>query len=43
MIVAVGIKTRSIIKTRVPDPRLRKQLRKLATWGAGPFPPSTIP
>jgi hypothetical protein len=35
MIVAVGHKTRHIIKARVSDLRLRKQLRILAKWGAG--------
>jgi len=34
MIAIVGIKTRSIISARVPDPLVRKEVKKLATWGA---------
>ncbi|KAG0652352.1 Alkaline ceramidase YDC1 [Hyphodiscus hymeniophilus] len=34
MIVAVGIKTRTIIGRRVPDKAVRREVRKLATWGS---------
>ena len=34
MIVAVGLKTRSIIASRVPDRSVRREVRKLATWGS---------
>ena len=34
MIVAVGIKTRSIISHRVSDQAVRREVRKLATWGS---------
>jgi len=49
MIAIVGIKTRSIISARVSDKSVRREVKKLATWGAGifsllfPFPPSTAP
>ncbi|CZT10101.1 related to YPC1-Alkaline Ceramidase [Rhynchosporium agropyri] len=33
MIVAVGQKTRSIISSRVENPAVAKEVRKLATWG----------
>jgi len=34
MIAAVGHKTRSIISARVSDPIVRKDVKRLATWGA---------
>lgn len=34
MICFVGIKTRSIISARVSNPAVRKEVKKLATWGA---------
>jgi dihydroceramidase len=34
MIVAVGTKTRSIISHRVPDRAVRREVKKLATWGS---------
>jgi dihydroceramidase len=34
MICLVGIKTRSIIAARIPDPSVRKEVKRLATWGA---------
>jgi len=34
MIALVGIKTRSIISARVSDREVRKEVKKLATWGA---------
>jgi len=34
MICAVGIQTRSIIGARISDLVVRKDVRKLATWGA---------
>jgi dihydroceramidase len=40
MVFAVGNRTRSIISARVPDPRLRRQVRKLARWGTCQFSPS---
>lgn len=38
MIAAIGIKTRSIITARVSDPIVRKDVKSLATWGAGIYP-----
>jgi dihydroceramidase len=37
MICAVGIQTRSIISARIPNPSVRKDVKKLATWGAVVF------
>lgn len=34
MIVTIGNKTRQIIKARILDDGLRRQLRMLARWGA---------
>ena len=34
MIAVVGIKTRSIISARVPNPVIKKEVKNLATWGA---------
>lgn len=34
MIAIVGIKTRSIISHRVPNPVIRREVTSLATWGA---------
>lgn len=34
MIAIVGIKTRSLITTRVPDHAIRHEVQNLATWGA---------
>jgi len=35
MIFVVGVKTRMIIGARVTDREVRKEVRKLATWGSG--------
>lgn len=35
MIVLVGIQTRSIISHRVSDPVVKKEVRKVVTWGSG--------
>ncbi|PBP19980.1 hypothetical protein BUE80_DR009213 [Diplocarpon rosae] len=37
MIILVGERTRSIISARVEDPAVAKEVKKLATWGAGIF------
>jgi dihydroceramidase len=35
MVVLVGLQTRSIISHRVADPDVKKEVRKLVTWGSG--------
>lgn len=35
MIVLVGTQTRSIISHRVPDPIVKREVRKVVTWGSG--------
>jgi dihydroceramidase len=37
MIVLVGIQTRSIIKHRIEEPAMRKEVSRLVTWGSGMF------
>lgn len=37
MIAAVGIKTRTIINARVSDQAVRKDVKRLATWGGGTY------
>lgn len=37
MIALVGIKTRMIIAERVKDVEVRREVRKLCSWGGGMF------
>jgi hypothetical protein len=35
MIAIIGIKTRMVIKARILDPAVNKEVLKLCTWGSG--------
>ena len=35
LVTIIGVKTRSVIAERVTDPRVRREVSKLTTWGSG--------
>ncbi len=37
LVTIVGIKVRYVISERVTDPRVRREVSKLTTWGSGMF------
>ena len=39
MVATIGVRTRSLIRTRISSPSLRREVTKLSIWGAGRFFP----